>query len=128
MEQGPKAFFEFLASRPGLGAQVLASTKYSASWILLDKSDLPTWLRENKDMGQVPAQSGEGADTPTEVGSAAQAQEQELEEQLPALGGGVGLETEPAAESESESAQLEQQTLGGIELGSAQEEAKADIE
>ena len=79
-------------------------------------------------MGQVPAQSGEGADTPTEVGSAAQAQGQELEEQMPALGGGVGLETEPAAESESESAQLEQQTLGGVELGSAQEEAKADIE
>ena len=43
----PRAFFEFLA-QTGLGAQILGSTKYSGAWILLDRDQVPTWLRENK--------------------------------------------------------------------------------
>ena len=54
-----KAFFEFLA-KTGLGAQILGSTKYSGAWILLDREELPTWLRENKNKYQV-QQGGEGS-------------------------------------------------------------------
>ena len=47
IDHHPKAFFEFLV-RTGLSAQILGSTKYSSAWILLDKEDLPTWLRSIK--------------------------------------------------------------------------------
>ena len=43
-----------------MGAQILGSTKYSGAWILLDREELPTWLRENKNKYQG-QQGGEGS-------------------------------------------------------------------
>ncbi|QDZ18794.1 hypothetical protein HOP50_02g12980 [Chloropicon primus] len=98
----PRAFFEFLADT-GLGAQALGSTKYSGAWILLEKDDLPNWLRENKGAYKEKEESNNAAAEATEENAAmivSADSEQDSEPYSASAGEGLDREAEGGADVE----------------------------